>query len=134
MKKFDNYCGNLAVLSRADQQDLDNEFIISGIIDKFFLQFELGWKTLKDILSYEGLDAGRTGSPREILKAAFQIFSSMDEDTWLSMLSQRNNMAHVYNRDEAVALMHTVLARYIPAFQALERELRDRYGETLNTL
>ena len=31
MKKFDNYRKNLDVLRRSDQQDLNNEFIISGI-------------------------------------------------------------------------------------------------------
>ena len=40
MKKFENYKSNLAVLSRAYAEDLENEFIISGIIDKFFIQFE----------------------------------------------------------------------------------------------
>ena len=47
MKKFDNYVSNLEVLQKAENEDLDNEFIISGIIDKFFIQFELGWKVLK---------------------------------------------------------------------------------------
>lgn len=40
MKKFDYYCRHLEVLKRAEQEDLYNEFIVSGIIDKFFLQFE----------------------------------------------------------------------------------------------
>ena len=56
MKKFDNYRKNLDVLRRSDQQDLNNEFIISGIIDKFSIQFELGWKVLKELLTYEGID------------------------------------------------------------------------------
>ena len=50
MKKFDDYQKNLAVLRRADRQDLSNEFIIGGIIDKFYIQFELGWKVLKELL------------------------------------------------------------------------------------
>ena len=58
MKKFDNFSSNLAVLRRAADQDLGNEFIISGIIDKFFIQFELGWKLLKELLRYEGRMAG----------------------------------------------------------------------------
>ncbi len=62
MKKFDNYRKNLDVLRRSDQQDLNNEFIISGIIDKFSIQFELGWKVLKELLTYEGIDAAKTGS------------------------------------------------------------------------
>ena len=134
MKKFENYSANLAVLARANEQDLDNDFILSGIIDKFFLQFELGWKTLKDLLAYEGLDVARTGSPREIIKAAYRCYDSLDEGTWLSMLSQRNNMAHVYDAAAARALVQTILNTYIPAFARLEEELRQRYGQTLNTL
>lgn len=41
---------HLRVLERADQEKLDNEFIISGIIDKFSIQFELGWKILKEYI------------------------------------------------------------------------------------
>lgn len=54
MKKYDNYASNLRVLERADREALDNEFIIGGIIDKFSIQFELGWKLLKELLAYEG--------------------------------------------------------------------------------
>ena len=63
MKKFENYRSNLAVLSKADQEDLNNSFIISGIIDKFSLQFELAWKVLKELLRYEGSSAAGSGSP-----------------------------------------------------------------------
>ena len=97
MKKFDNYRKNLDVLRRSDQQDLNNEFIISGIIDKFSIQFELGWKVLKELLTYEGIDAAKTGSPREIIKQAYQYYPCIEEDVWLDMLSQRNNMAHIYD-------------------------------------
>ena len=97
MKKYENYCSNLAVLATAKNQDLSNEFIISGIIDKFFIQFELGWKILKELLRYEGVAAAVTGSPREIIKEAYKYYPCMEEDVWLSMLSQRNNMAHLYD-------------------------------------
>ena len=134
MRSFENWHNHLAVLRRAGEQDLENEFIISGIIDKFFLQFELGWKTLKDLLAYEGVDVAKTGSPRDIIKAAFQYYASMDEETWLGMLSQRNSMAHVYNAAAARDLTQKILTVYIPAFQRLEDELLRRYGDTLNTL
>ena len=88
MKKFDNYRKNLDVLRRSDQQDLNNEFIISGIIDKFSIQFELGWKVLKELLTYEGINAAKTGSPREIIKQAYQYYPCIEEDVWLDMLSQ----------------------------------------------
>ena len=33
MKKYDNYVSNLDVLKHADEQELDNEFVIGGIKD-----------------------------------------------------------------------------------------------------
>lgn len=51
MRKFDNFSSRLRVLSRAPQEDLTNEFIVSGIIGQFFIQFELGWKLLKELLN-----------------------------------------------------------------------------------
>lgn len=83
MKKFENFSSNLEVLKKADKEDLTNEFIISGIIDKFSLQFELSWKVLKELLRYEGKSQANTGSPREILKAAYTVYDFMEEETWL---------------------------------------------------
>lgn len=97
MKKFENFVSNLEVLKRAKDEDLTNEFIISGIIDKFFLQFELSWKVLKELLSYEGRGVAKSGSPREILKAAYATYDYIDEDIWLEMLRARNDMTHIYN-------------------------------------
>ena len=68
MKKYENYAKHMEVLARSSQQDLENEFIVSGIIDKFFIQFELGWKLLKELLKYEGKTVGASGSPREVIK------------------------------------------------------------------
>ena len=73
MKKFENYKSNLAILAQAHKEYLDNEFIISGIINKFYIQFELAWKVLKELLRYEGDRVANTGSPREILKASYAI-------------------------------------------------------------
>ena len=134
MKKFDQFCGHLAVLERAREQDLENEFIVSGIIDKFFIQFELGWKTLKDLLAHEGVAAAKTGSPRQIIKEAYRLYDCMDEETWLDMLAQRNDMAHLYDSEAAGRLMRRVLEVYIPAFQRLRDGLRASYGETLSKI
>ena len=72
MKKIENY--NLNVLLRANQEDLENEFIISGIINKFFIQFELGRKVMRDLMKYEGKSIANTDSPREILTTNLHQF------------------------------------------------------------
>ena len=134
MKKFDNYKSNLAVLSKANEENLDNEFIISGIIDKFFIQFELSWKVLKELLRYEGSAIANTGSPREIIKAAYAIYDFIDEDTWLSMLKERNNMTHIYDGNEAKLLVRKIIDKYIPTFCLMKNEIETRYQNILETL
>lgn len=134
MKKFENYRKNLAVLRLSDQQDRTNEFIVSGIIDKFSIQFELAWKVLKELLAYEGVEMARTGSPREIIKQAYQYYPCIQEDVWLDMLSQRNNMAHIYDGNAANALAQEIIDRFIPAFTELEHSICIRYESILETL
>ena len=134
MKKFDNYISNLAVLEKAYGEDLENEFIISGIIDKFFVQFELGWKVLKELLRYEGKSIAASGSPREILKSAYQMYDFLSEDIWLSMLKDRNDMTHIYDGEAAGRLAGKILKEYIPEFQKLRAQILLRYKDILETL
>lgn len=134
MKKFDNYVSNLAVLSRANEENLQNEFVISGIIDKFFIQFELGWKVLKELLRYEGMGIANTGSPREIIKAAYAVYDCLDESIWLSMLKERNDMTHIYDGNAAKRLVEKILEHYMPEFQKLQNMIAERYGGILENL
>lgn len=131
MKKYENYVAALEVLRRAPEQDLSNEFVQSGVIDKFTVQFELGWKLLKRLLAYEGEAVAETGSPRDIVKAAAALYDFMDEDAWLSMLRDHNKTMHIYDADEAAALLKVTLERYIPEFERLRDGLLARYGEML---
>ena len=131
MKKYENFANNLSVLSRANGEDLTNEFIIGGIIDKFFIQFELGWKLWKELLKYEGVAKAATGSPREIIKEAYKYFDFMDAEIWLDMLKSRNDMTHIYNGKQARALVDTIIKEYIPEFQKMQQNLLKMYGEHL---
>ena len=122
MSKFKNYKANLAVLRHAPEQDLDNEFVQSGIIDKFAMQFEL---------EYEGRMDAATGSPRGIIKSAYATYDFIDEEVWLSMLNDRNASEHVYDSALAERLVTAILDRYIPEFEHLLSCLIDLYGEKL---
>lgn len=129
MKKFDQYVRYLQVLCRAEQEDVTNEFIVSGIIDKFYIQFELGGKVLKELLRYEGANQAATGSPREIIKTAYAYFHFMEEDVWLEMLRDRNDATHIYNEEAAQQLVEKILHQYIGVFVSLEQQIRARYGD-----
>jgi nucleotidyltransferase substrate binding protein (TIGR01987 family) len=134
MKKFDNFCRNLHVLEKAYNEDLENEFIQSGIIDKFFIQFELSWKLLKELLRYEGNPMDATGSPREILKAAYACYDFVDEEIWLDMLRNRNDLTHIYDSEKSKRLVRHILDQYIPTFQKLGTCILEKYGEELKRI
>ncbi len=124
MKKFDNYLGALESLLQAPEQDLTNEFVQAGVINKFVLQFELGWKLLKALLAVEGDPKAATGSPRDVLKASFSWLDCLDEETWLSMLRDRNTVTHIYDAKNAELLASVIVSRYLPAFQRLADGVR----------
>lgn len=134
MKKFDNFVSGLDILKKAEHEDLKNEFIISGIIDKFFIQFEFGWKVMKELLRYEGKSSANSGSPREILKAAYEVYDFIDEDVWLDMLKSRNDMTHIYDGDSAKRLVNDILYRFIPEFVKLRENIEKQYEEVLPQL
>ena len=134
MKKFDNFSSNLRILSKAQNEDLENEFIISGIIDKFFIQFELGWKVLKELLRFEGKHVASTGSPREIIKAAYSIYEFIDEEVWLSMLKARNDMTHIYDGKAAKELVERIINDYIPTFCVMKDKIEKRYQDILDII
>lgn len=128
-EKFDQYVRHLRILSRAFDEDLTNDFIVSGIIDKYYIQFELGWKVLKELLRYEGANQAATGSPREIIKTAYAYYDFMDESVWLGMLRDRNDTTHIYNEEAARQLVNKVLDNYIHEFQVLEMKIKERYSD-----
>ncbi len=131
MKKFDNYSSALETLRRSKDQDLENEFVQGGIIAKFSLQFELGWKLLKELMKYEGDRVAATGSPREIIKAAYAYYDWMDEEIWLHMLRDRNDTAHIYDAELAERLVATIIDQYIPEFGRMNDNIAERYADIL---
>lgn len=120
--------------SASPDQDLENEFVQGGVIDKFSLQFELGWKLLKALLAYEGDAACVTGSPRDIIMAASAYYDFMDEKVWLRMLRDRNNMAYVFDARSVFSFVQMVLQTCVPEFVRLRDGLLARYGNLLCAL
>lgn len=121
--------GHLSVLLRAPKEDISNEFIVSGIIDKFFIQFELGWKLLKEMLAYDGKLISASGSPRSIIKASYECYDFIEEEIWLDMLQDRNDMTHIYNKSRAMELVNKIIQCYIPAFERMGKAVQ-KYQES----
>lgn len=91
----------------------------------FEVCFEQSWKAMKEILENNGYDSARTGSPRHIIKTAYQAGMIEDEEAWLAALLSRNNVAHAYNKDVALDIIHATKDIYYSMFV----RLKDRMDE-----
>ena len=94
-----------------------------AVIKAYEFSFELSWKTLKDLLSHEGIDALL---PREVLRQAFATGLVDDGQLWIDMLEQRNLMAHTYDLARARQALALIEERFAPALLALAADLEQR--------
>jgi nucleotidyltransferase substrate binding protein (TIGR01987 family) len=122
-QRFDNFQSAFDQLSRACEQEAYSPLELSGLIKIFELTFETAWKTLKDLLSYEGFDVN---SPRSAIRQAFASGIIVDPKPWLEALESRNLLSHTYDQstaDEAEAL---IKGRFLPMLLEVRETLRKR--------
>ena len=100
-----------------------NEVIGMAVIKAYEFSFELSWKTLKDLLAYEGIDALL---PREVLRQAFATDLLQEGQLWIDMLEQRNLMAHPYDVTRAQQVLCLIRERFAPALRTLAADLEQR--------
>lgn len=66
-----------------------------------------------------------------IIKEAYKIYDFTDDDLWLRMLCDRNDLTYIYDGNQANILVNKILNEYIPEFQRFDIALVEFYGETL---
>lgn len=64
----------------------------------------------------------------------YTVYDFIDEELWLSMLKERNNMTHRYDGNEAKELVRKIIDKYIPMFCLMEEEIERSYQEIFDTL
>ena len=122
MKKYENFCKALENLQDIYQYDEPyNNVILSGLVALYEICFEQAWKAMKEVMVSEGVREAETGSPKMIIKSAYEFGIITDEDAWLAALVSRNNVAHSYNRAIALDSVRETTERYVGLFLELKR-------------
>ena len=130
MEKLENFSRCLSVLQGANFANADNDEIYrTGIIGQFNLTFELAWKALQAVLRIHGAEGSSTGSPREILQIGYKVGFVNDQAVWTAMLKKRNTSVHIYDEEKVDELLLMIRDSFIPAFEKLEKTLRDKLEE-----
>lgn len=99
----------------------------TGLVNLFSICFEQAWKAMKEVLENHGYDESKTGSPRKIIKLAYQAGMISDEEGWLKLLDQRNEVAHSYNEEVALSILEQTKEQYMELFDELYRELVENW-------
>lgn len=99
----------------------------TGLVNLFSICFEQSWKAMKEVLENHGYDESKTGSPRMIIKLAYQAGMISDEEGWLKLLDQRNEVAHSYNEEVALSILEQTKEQYMKLFEELYRELVENW-------
>ncbi len=123
--RFANFLSTLALLqetvelsTRQKLSDLEN----AGLIQRFEICWELGWKSLRDYLSDTGkpLDIP---SPINVIRAAFEINLIEDGDAWVEAMKARNQMAHEYDCGAFEKTVEDIATKYYPLLAAVRAKL-----------
>ena len=121
--RLNSFKKSLDGLIKAKNRDRTDDFVISCTVQKFSLTFDLAWKLMKDILvqKYSVLDFA-LGSPSEVLKKSFEN-DLIDNDIWMTMLKDRNNLIHDYDEILAESAVNSIIDKYIKEFELFENKV-----------
>ena len=123
--RFTSFKNCLWDFEQAKGRDYKNDtLVLSGMIAKFNMTFDLAWKVLKDIVTeYHGVDDYSLGSPRENLTAAFRCGIIEDDKRWLEILKLRNRLAHDYNSELAYETCDKIIDEYLEFFKNFQKNI-----------
>ena len=120
MKKYENYLKAFHNLKDIYQYEAPYGNVeMTGLVGLFEVCFEQSWKAMKELLEENGFTESRTGSPKMILKTAYQAGMIQNEELWLDALASRNNVAHSYNEAIAMDIITQTKERYFCMFEKL---------------
>ena len=115
-QRFQNLDKAFTFLAGALQIENPSELEQAGIIQAYEFTFELSWKTLKDFLEYNKIEAV---FPRDVIKESFKNGLIDDGDIWMDMLDKRNLIAHTYNDDNARTAILLIRNKYFLQLEKL---------------
>jgi nucleotidyltransferase substrate binding protein (TIGR01987 family) len=108
-QRFENFGKAYQLLEKAVHKADLNEIERAGLVQIFEMTFELSWKTLKDYLGANDVEAR---FPRDVIKEAFRYELIADGDTWMDMLEKRNLLTHTYDDASVAKALSLIREKY----------------------
>ncbi len=122
-QRFEHLRRAYSRLDAACQQDSYSELELAGLIQMFEFTFELAWKTMKDLLTYEGFEVN---SPREAIRVGLSAGLVGDGVVWMEALESRNRFSHTYDAKAAEEAEHLIKDTFGPMIGVFVSRLAER--------
>ena len=122
-QRMESFGAALERLDEACRQTSYTNLERAGLVQTFVISYELGWKTLRGLLLFEGYDPN---SPRDVIRQGFEAgyLDADDCETFLDAVGRRNLLTHTYRDETARGAEASIKGRYQPMlhrlYQALE--------------
>lgn len=126
-QRFQNFSRAFLLLREAFEMDYNvmDAMHKEAYVQRFEFTLELAWKTLKDIMEYDGIVFEKI-SPRNVIRDAYQYKYINDVETWIKMIEDRNLTSHTYNFEIFEKVLIEVRKSYYFALDNFYSELLKR--------
>ena len=115
---------------KSEENNILDEIVKEGLIQRFKYTHELAWNVMKDYLIYQGNPS--VGGSRDATREAFQLNLLSDGHVWMDMISSRNLTSHTYNKETIDEIYNKIVDSYYSAFLKFQQKMEGkRSGEQL---
>lgn len=128
MVRFEIFCKTLKNLEEITRRHPPYDVVVTAGLCSLSCQcFEQSWQAMKECLSWMGEREAGTASPRQIVKLAHEAGLIQDESGWMKAMEERKLEIYTFNQEVADTLIADTRSLFLPLFQALKKELAERY-------
>ena len=106
------------------EDEILDEMIKEGLIQRFEYTHELAWNVMKDYAEYQGNST--IGGSRDASREAFQLKLITNGHIWMDMITSRNKTSHTYNEETANEIFDKILKEYYPAFIEFKHTMEEK--------
>lgn len=106
------------------EDEILDEMIKEGVIQRFEYTHELAWNVMKDYAEYQG--NSNIGGSRDASREAFQLKLVTNGHIWMDMITSRNKTSHTYNEATANEIYDKILKEYYPAFIEFKHTMEEK--------
>lgn len=120
---IENFENDLVVDSERVNEVLE-EIVKEGLIQRFEYTHELAWNVMKDYAIFQGNP--NIGGSRDATREALQLHLIKDGSIWMDMIQSRNKTSHTYNEETVDEIYGKIMNEYFPVMMAFKQEMEER--------